>query len=92
MKFLEFLGLKKAMEDTDPKNVVKLPTDYIRPAEPPKPKEYYRVGVTTDGQTTLTMLMDGGMTTTLTMNQSACEQLIRMLRSTYQTEVEDDHA
>ena len=93
MKFLEFLGIKKAMEDTDPKNVVKLPVDYVKPVSPPQPKEYYRVGFTDDHQTTLTLINhEGWGSMTLTMNQEACEQLIRMLRSTYQTEVEDDHA
>lgn len=59
-------------------------------AQPRRPKvelkEYYRVGRTTDGMTTLTLIMDGGMSTTLTMNQSACKQLIRMLESTFDEE------
>jgi hypothetical protein len=46
-------------------------------------KEYYRVGRTDDGYTTLTMLGDGYGSLTLTMNQEACEQLIRMLESTF---------
>lgn len=84
MKFLEFLGLKKVMNDTDSKNVIKLPIDYVKPVETPKPKEYYRVGFNTDGETTLTLINhEGWGSMTLTMNQSACEQLIKMLRSTY---------
>ncbi len=73
------------MEDTEPKNVVKLPVDYVKPAPPPKPKEHYRVGFNDQGMTTLTLIADYGNSMTLSMNQEACEQLIRMLRSTYQT-------
>ena len=86
MNLFEWLGFKKVMEDTDPKNVVKLPVDYIKPAPPPKPREHYRVGITDDGQTTLTFIADYGNSMTLTMNQSACEQMIRMLRATYTDE------
>ena len=76
------------MEDTVPKNVVKLPVDYIKPAPPPpKPKEHYRVGFTDDGKTTLTLIADYGNSMTLSMNQEACEQLIRMLRATYTEEI-----
>ena len=49
---------------------------------PEKPKEYYRVGCTADGMTTLT-LMDNALTMTLTLNQAGCKQLIRMLESTF---------
>jgi hypothetical protein len=53
----------------------------------PTPKEYYRVGRTDDGCTTLTMLDSSGYSSmTLTMNQSACKQLIRMLESTFHEE------
>ncbi len=83
MNFLEWLGFKKVMEDTEPKNVVKLPVDYVKPIAPPKPKEHYRVGFDDQGMTTLTLIADHGNTMTLSMNQEACEQLIRMLRSTY---------
>lgn len=64
----------------------------VQPVEVPKTehKEYYRVGRTDDGYTTLTMIgRDGYGTMTLTMNQEACEQLIRMLQSTYPLEKND---
>jgi hypothetical protein len=53
--------------------------------------EYYRVGVTDTGSTTLTLIGENGLSMTLTMTQYSCEQLIRMLRSTYDPEeiVED---
>lgn len=89
MNFLEFLGLKKVMDDTDPKNVVKLPTNYIKPAPPPKPKEHYRVGFDDQGMTTLTLMGDHG-SMTLSLNQSACEQMIRLLRATYVNAQDDD--
>jgi hypothetical protein len=47
-------------------------------------KEYYRVGRTDDGCTTLTMISnDGYGSMTLTMNREACEQMIRMLKATF---------
>jgi hypothetical protein len=49
--------------------------------------EHFRVGATRFGETTLTLIAEDGNTMTLTMGQTACEQLIRMLRATY-TELE----
>jgi hypothetical protein len=47
-------------------------------------KEFYRVGRTDDGCTTLTILgINGYGSMTLTMNREACEQMIRMLESTF---------
>jgi len=83
MNFLEWMGFKKVMDDLEPKNVVKLPVDYIKPAAPPKPKEHYRVGFDDRGMTTLTLIADGGGTMTLSMSRDSCEQLIKILRSTY---------
>jgi hypothetical protein len=51
-------------------------------------KEYFRVGVTDTGNTTLTLIGDDGMTMTLSMTPYTCEQLIRMLRATYDETVE----
>ena len=89
MNFLEFLGLKKVAEELDPNKVVKLPVDYVKPAPPPRPKEHYRVGFDDQGMTTLTLIADHGNSMTLSMNQASCEQLIKMLRSTYQTNSTD---
>lgn len=47
------------------------------------PDELFRVGATRYGDTTLTILGNGGMSVTLTLNQTSCEQMIRMLRATY---------
>jgi hypothetical protein len=52
----------------------------------PQPKEYYRVGFSDDGMTTLTLMADYGNSMTLSLSQEACEQLIRMLRATYKQE------
>lgn len=60
--------------------------DYtVQPTRPKvENKEYYRVGRTTDNMTTLTLINhEGWGSMTLTMNQEACEQLIRMLRASY---------
>ena len=84
---------EKVMSD----NVYSLPdvSQPARPAAPPMPpaktapakeEEHYRVGVTSDGRTTLTFLSSSGATMTLTMGRDACEQLIRMLRATYPDE------
>lgn len=65
----------------------------VEPVSDPrsKNKEYYRVGRTDDGFTTLTMLgNDGYGSMTLTMNREACEQMIRMLESTFTNEEADD--
>jgi hypothetical protein len=60
----------------------------VKPIDvPKKPKEYYRVGRTDDGYTTLTMLDSSGYgSMTLTMNREACEQMIRMLEATFPLE------
>jgi hypothetical protein len=50
-------------------------------------KEFYRVGRTDDGCTTLTMLgINGYGSMTLTMNRDACDQMIRMLEATFPLE------
>ena len=49
-------------------------------------KEYYRIGRTEDGMTTLTLMSTDGFSCTLSMNQSACKQMIRMLESTFDLE------
>jgi hypothetical protein len=69
-----------------PDNVVPFPEPKLTPVPEPEPKEYYRVGSTTDGDTTLTLMSPGGMSLTMTMNRDSCEQLIRMLRATYTDE------
>ena len=59
---------------------------------PPKKeqREFYRVGRTEDGDTTLTMISnDGYGSLTLTMNRAACEQMIRMLEATFDIETTD---
>jgi hypothetical protein len=61
--------------------------------KPKEPQEYFRVGyVEETGMTTLTFLAPNGYSTTLSMNQTACEQMIRMIRATYteSTPTEDD--
>ncbi len=69
-------------------NVIEFPKPVAVPA--PRPEEHYRVGFTTDGSTTLTLLTSTGTTMTLTMDRNSCEQLIRMLRATYTDEVVEE--
>ena len=66
-------------------NVVPFPEPKLSPAPKPKAEEHYRVGFTTDGETTLTLIAPGG-TVTMTMSRDSTEQLIKMLRATYTDE------
>jgi hypothetical protein len=69
-------------------NVIDFPKPVAVPE--PEPEEHYRVGFTTDGRTTLTVLSTNGYgSMTLTMDRNASEQLIKMLRATYTDEVEE---
>jgi hypothetical protein len=63
----------------------------VTEVEPPKKdREFYRVGRTEEGRTTLTMIDSGGYgSLTLTMNREACELMIRMLESTFTDEQPD---
>jgi hypothetical protein len=55
-------------------------------SQTPVDGEHFRVGSTRYGDTTLTIIAEGGHSLTLTMNQTACEKLIRMLQSTFTEE------
>ena len=70
-------------KDKPVSNVVPFPETKLAAVPEPRPEEHYRVGFTTDGDTTLTLMSPGGSTLTLTMDRDSCEQLIRMLRATY---------
>ena len=91
-RYLNMTPLWTRKEPVMSDNVFSLPdvSRPARPAPPPMPpakqEEHYRVGVTSDGRTTLTFLGSSGATMTLTMGRDACEQLIRMLRATYPDE------
>ena len=74
-------------KDKPVSNVVPFPETKLAAVPEPQPEEHYRVGFTTDDETTLTLLAPSGMSTTLTMNRDSCEQLIKMLRATYTDEV-----
>jgi hypothetical protein len=53
--------------------------------------ELFRVGSTRLSETTLTLMTPDGMSMTITMNQTTCEQLIRMLRATYHEEEQPEN-
>lgn len=84
MSFLKFLGFKNHMKNTEPS------VDYVKPVELPKSQEIYRVGITLDGRTTLTLMSDSGTSLTLTMTQEYCEHLIKILQSTYREDHSDE--
>lgn len=53
-------------------------------------KELYRVGYNAvDQLTTLTLMGDNGFSMTLSLSQAGCEQMIRMLQSTYLNPVKE---
>lgn len=53
-------------------------------------KELYRVGYNAvDQMTTLTLMGDDNYSMTLSLSQAGCEQLIRMLQSTYLNPVKE---
>jgi hypothetical protein len=58
--------------------------EMIKTASPETtPDEVFRIGTTRYGETTLTLMTPDGVSMTATMNQMACERLIRMLRASY---------
>jgi hypothetical protein len=62
-------------------------------SQTPVDGEHFRVGATRFGETTLTLMTPDGMSMTATMNQTACEKLIRMIQATFTEELtqgEDD--
>ena len=73
-------------KDKPVSNVVPFPETKLAAVPEPQPEEHYRVGFTTDGETTLTLIAPGG-TVTMTMSRDSTEQLIKMLRATYTDEV-----
>lgn len=88
-------GNTRQEETPVPDNVVDFPVPKSFPTMPEvKPvktgKEFYRVGFVEETQmVTLTLLGDGGSSMTLSMNHSASEQLIRMIRSAFPEEIEE---
>lgn len=91
-RYLNMTSLWTRKEPVMSDNVYSLPdvSRPTRPAPPPMPpakeEEHYRVGVTSDGRTTLTFLGSSGATMTLTMGRDACEQMIRLLEATFDDE------
>ena len=82
MNFLEWMGIKKVIDDTDPKNVVKFPElkrpvpamPEIKPPKDPDPKIYYRFGVTDNNRISFQMGYSE-----ITMNKQGCQNLINQL-------------
>ena len=71
--------------------------EYKQVATAPQAKsnDLYRIGVTTDGLTTLTLTGENGFSMTLTMNAPSVVQMIRLLEATLPPQEEaaaDGHA
>ena len=85
-RYLNMTPLWTRKEPVMSDNVYSLPDVAPPPMLPAKEEEHYRVGVTSDGRTTLTFLGSSGATMTLTMGRDACEQMIRLLEATFDDE------
>lgn len=83
MGFLDILGLKKIADDLSEPTY---PPVVPQPRNESEDTDYYRVGITNEGDTTLTIRNNNFGSITLTMNRDSCEQLIKMLQSTFKTE------
>lgn len=88
-------NMPKMPEVDPPKDIKEMP----RPpaARGPRPKtepdnEHFRVGYTTDGYVTLTIMSTDGFSQTLSMTPNACERLIRMLRAAYAEGIDNEAA
>jgi hypothetical protein len=57
-------------------------TQPIQPSQPKEQTEFFRVGITKDGLSTLTLIGDNNFTMTITLCKEDCLQMIRMLKST----------
>lgn len=93
MNFLEWMGFKKAMEYTDPNNVVKFPEAKSVPkmpeVVPPKEKPatvFYRFGITDNGR-----LAFGMGYSEITMNKQGVQNLIDQLEH-FKSYMEDEDA
>ena len=67
-------------------NVTKDSPKSIKETELPRTEpqnECFRVGYTTDGYVTLTLMATNGYSQTISMSPAACERMIRILRATY---------
>ena len=79
MNFLEWMGIKKVMDDTDPNNVVKFPElkkavpamPEVKAPKEPEAKVFYRFGVTDNNRVAFQMGYSE-----LTMNKQGCKNLI----------------
>ncbi len=69
-----------------PKTIAYTQQDTYKMSNEPEVKDYFRVGVTESGNTTLTVIGKDGMSMTLSMTPYICEKMIRMLRATYDDE------
>lgn len=77
MNLFEWLGFKKVMEDTDPKNVVKFPAPKAVPKVPELEKPaniFYRIGITDKNRVSFQMGYSE-----ITMNREGVDNLIRQL-------------
>ena len=70
---------------------VKVPTMPATKTKQKYKQELFRVGATPEGLTTLTLIDDGGFSMTLSLDQKSCEQMIRMLQSTFKENTNVDN-
>jgi hypothetical protein len=58
----------------------------------PLTRQYYSVGLAENDQIALTLYSPGGVSTSVTMNASACKQLMHMLKSAVDVVEANQHA
>lgn len=101
MNFLEFLGFKKMVDDTDTKNVLQFPKVAVPKLVPPGPTPeeleqkrldqtpVYQVGKTATGRVSLRLGNDQHYTS-ITMNNDGVRKLVAVLEAAMDPENEDD--
>jgi len=77
MNLFEWVGYNKVNKDS-----LKSIEETELPRTEPQ-NEHFRVGYTTDGYVTLTLMATNGYSQTMSMSPAACERMIRILRATY---------
>lgn len=81
MNIFKWTGHNKVAEDS-PKSIEETELPRTLPRTEPQ-NECFRVGYTTDGYVTLTLMATNGYSQTISMTPAACERMIRILRATY---------
>jgi peroxiredoxin len=75
--FNNMFGMKKITKESTMPEVPKAQTPTVDNS-----RDFYRIGVTNDGRTILTVISDGGFALSLWLNSAGVRQMIRLLEAT----------